>query len=183
MLQGDQQEFKDLGRSPTLEKHQANSPQKTHGQGQSPAVTGKRLGDHAKLSSLRLPWRKPAGHWHAHTVHLLCTHSQCWCGTSTHRHFLHQTSPESSFLPSPRETAIPPRVTHCQPQNAIRLASNPGHTLRNAGFGFPHQITDSFLIGSLKDYKACGSPPIPWWRLLESPTLRSTNTEQVRRSV
>lgn len=108
--------------------------------GAEPCGDRQRLGDHAKLSSLRLPWRKPAGHWHAPTVHPLC-------GTSTHGHVLHPDKSRKQFPPSTKrkEMAISPRVTHCQPQNAIRLASNPGHTLRNAGFGFSHQITDFFF--------------------------------------
>lgn len=88
-----------------------------------------------------------------------------------------------SSLHQQEENGLPLRVTHCQPQNAISLASHPGHTLRTAGIWFFPPENWFFLVGSLKYYKACGSPPIPWWRLLESPTLWSTNTEQVRRSV
>lgn len=56
----------------------------------------------------------------APTVHPLC-------GTSTHGHFLHPDKSRKQFPPftKRREMAIPPRVTHCQPQKAIRLASNP----------------------------------------------------------
>lgn len=81
---------------------------------------------------------------------------------------------------------------HQQDRNRISLCGTPTphwlhagpHNKHRRAVVFPtRKLMWFFWSGSLKYYKSCDSPPIPWWRLLDSSTLRGTNVAPVKASV
>lgn len=126
-------------------------------------------------------------HWHARWVawgKAEGAHGHCPSATTAPPH---GTPPSRACQGSKAVSTF-----HQQDRNRISLCGTPTphwlhagpHNKHRRAVVFPtRKLMWFFWSGSLKYYKSCDSPPIPWWRLLDSSTLRGTNVAPVKASV